>query len=68
MRDRGRGRSGLGLAVTKGLIEGHDGRIWNEETPGGGATFVFDLPLGAGAPPPASNAESLHPISVGSHA
>jgi two-component system sensor histidine kinase KdpD len=37
--------SGLGLAVSKGLVEGHDGRIWVEETLGGGATFVFELPL-----------------------
>ena len=42
--------SGLGLAVTRGLIEGHDGRIWVEETPGGGATFVFELPWGENVP------------------
>jgi two-component system sensor histidine kinase KdpD len=37
--------SGLGLAVSKGLVEGHGGQIWIEETPGGGATFEFELPL-----------------------
>ncbi len=37
--------SGLGLAVSKGLVDGHGGRIWAEETPGGGATFVFELPI-----------------------
>jgi two-component system sensor histidine kinase KdpD len=42
--------SGLGLAVSKGLVEGHDGRIWVEETPGGGATFVFELPWGKSVP------------------
>lgn len=48
--------SGLGLAVSKGLVEGHDGRIWIEETPGGGATFLFELPLGHGvAPAPAAS-------------
>jgi two-component system sensor histidine kinase KdpD len=47
--------SGLGLAVSKGLVEGHDGRIWIAETPGGGATFIFELPIDSGrgvsAPP-----------------
>jgi two-component system, OmpR family, sensor histidine kinase KdpD len=42
--------SGLGLAVSKGLVEAHHGRIWIEDTPGGGATFCFELP--ASAPPP----------------
>jgi two-component system sensor histidine kinase KdpD len=37
--------SGLGLVVCKGLIEAHGGRIWIEDTPGGGVTFIFTLPL-----------------------
>lgn len=37
--------SGLGLAVSRGLIEAHGGRLWADETPGGGATFGFELPL-----------------------
>jgi two-component system sensor histidine kinase KdpD len=37
--------SGLGLAVSRGLVEAHSGRIWVEETPGGGATFCFALPV-----------------------
>jgi two-component system sensor histidine kinase KdpD len=36
--------SGLGLAVAKGLVEAHHGRIWIDETPGGGATVCFELP------------------------
>jgi two-component system sensor histidine kinase KdpD len=37
--------SGLGLAVCRGLIEAHDGRIWAENRPDGGAIFRFTLPL-----------------------
>ncbi len=38
---------GLGLAVARELIQGHKGRIWVEDTPGGGATFKvsFHAPM-----------------------
>ncbi|UYY78691.1 sensor histidine kinase [Sphingomonas sp. R1] len=39
----GRGM-GLGLAISHHLVQGHGGKIWPEQTPGGGATFVFTLP------------------------
>jgi two-component system sensor histidine kinase KdpD len=38
------GHIGLGLAISKGIVEAHHGRIWIEDTPGGGATFVMALP------------------------
>lgn len=41
---REHGRVGLGLAISKGIVEAHHGRIWVEDTPGGGATFVLALP------------------------
>src|SRR6266480_3887245 len=38
--------SGLGLAVSKGLVEAHGGHIWAENREGGGAIFHFTLPIG----------------------
>jgi signal transduction histidine kinase/CheY-like chemotaxis protein len=37
---------GLGLAISKQLIELHDGRVWVESSPGTGSTFSFSLPVG----------------------
>jgi two-component system sensor histidine kinase KdpD len=37
--------SGLGLAVARGLVTAHGGRIWAENRPEGGARFSFTLPL-----------------------
>jgi two-component system sensor histidine kinase KdpD len=39
------GGLGLGLAVAKGLVEAHGGRIWAENRPGGGACFSLTLPV-----------------------
>ncbi|MGI9433890.1 MAG: two-component system sensor histidine kinase NtrB [Geminicoccaceae bacterium] len=42
---------GIGLAVSRRIIEAHGGRIWGETLETGGASFAFILPIdGAGAP------------------
>jgi signal transduction histidine kinase len=39
--------NGLGLAICRGIIEAHQGRIWVENEEGRGACFVFVLPITA---------------------
>jgi two-component system, OmpR family, sensor histidine kinase KdpD len=39
------GRSGLGLAIAKTLVEAQSEHIWVEDALGGGVSFVFTLPV-----------------------
>ncbi len=36
---------GVGLSISRAIIEAHFGKIWTEPNPGGGAIFSFTLPL-----------------------
>ena len=44
-----RGGTGLGLAIAQAIVTAHGGSMWIEDTPGGGATVGFRLPLAAPA-------------------
>jgi two-component system sensor histidine kinase KdpD len=45
--------TGLGLTIVRALVEAHGGHVWCDETAGGGATFVVDLPSSTNGDPSA---------------
>ena len=47
--DGSRRGMGLGLAICRGIVEAHGGKITAENRPGGGSVFRFTLPIDGGA-------------------
>jgi two-component system sensor kinase FixL len=41
-----KGGMGIGLAISRTIVEAHGGKIWGEDRPEGGAVFRFTLPRG----------------------
>jgi signal transduction histidine kinase len=59
------GGTGLGMPISKEIIELHHGKMWVESTFGTGSTFLFELPLNGGfESPPTPTVEPASPIAV----
>ncbi len=54
------GGVGLGLALVKSISERHGGSVRCEERPGGGASFIVELPMGRPGPAVARNTRSFN--------
>ncbi len=71
---RSTGGIGLGLAISRGLVEAHGGKLWVDSGSGGGSTFYFSIPVaqdraGAASEPDDGPAlRSPRPKGVGSEA
>jgi CheY-like chemotaxis protein len=37
--------TGIGLSISRSIVERHNGKVWFDEAPGGGARFTVELPL-----------------------
>jgi two-component system NtrC family sensor kinase len=61
----GSGGTGVGLALCHNIIEGHDGHLSIQESPGGGATFLVRLPVSQGCIEEVAEKQDLEIPSTG---
>jgi signal transduction histidine kinase len=55
---------GIGLAVSRSIIESHNGRLWAAPNDGPGATFSFSIPVGSDRERMNLPAESAHLVGT----
>ena len=48
-KDPRRKGAGLGLSISRSIVQAHGGKIWCESALGAGSTFLFTLPVAPGA-------------------
>ncbi len=58
--------TGLGLAIAHGIVEAHGGRLWMENTEGGGAMFTVLLPEKGGEAPEGESGREGEGEEIGS--